>query len=162
MYPDEVTFALNRYSTLLLAALLAVLFTGLLTASAPAQESRVDEGASHALTKYLHRHRLPLVGAQVFSSAGPERKLLLYGYVATDFGKHDAERKAVKFLGGGTVAITNSIEVNPSIAKQAAASRGESSRDSVPDTDAEWNKVMMGIYRNGLQPLPPPDASPAP
>jgi hypothetical protein len=150
----------NRLAFRLMAMLGALAIVSTLAVPALAQQYQVDDAASKALTQYLHHHRLPLVGAQVFTTASGERKLLLYGYVATDFGKRDAERKALKFLGDSSMATTNSIKVNPSIVN--GGGKQPSGSGSVRDTNDEWNKVMMGIYRNGLQPLPQPGAQPQP
>ena len=60
---------------------------------AAAQSSNVDNATSAKLTKYLHNHRLPMVGAQI-SNTDAGRQLMLYGFVATDFGKDDAVTKS--------------------------------------------------------------------
>src|SRR5260370_22692258 len=77
-------------------AIMAALF--LSAAPAMAQQYTVDRKASDALSAYLKDNRLPLVGAQVLQDASGTRRLVLYGYFATQFGKDDAEQKASKYL----------------------------------------------------------------
>lgn len=129
-----------------------------LTASAVrAQQYHVDQDTSAALTKYLHKHRLPLVGAQVQRDDAGDPQVHLYGFVATDAGKADAERKAKRFLGVTGVPITNSIQINPSINSHGAnGAAADASPDSAAPTNSnqQWNNAMQGIYKNGAQPLP--------
>ncbi len=68
-------------------------------AAALAQDFTVDSAASDALTNYLRQNRLPLVGAQIGKAPAGARRLVLYGYVATQQGKSDAESKAVAYMG---------------------------------------------------------------
>src|SRR6516225_9058923 len=63
-----------------------------------AQSYKVDAADSHSLTAYLSQHRLPLVGAHVLADAAGNRRIVLYGFVATEFGKDDAARKALVFV----------------------------------------------------------------
>jgi hypothetical protein len=83
----------------------------------PAQ-SMLDAARSRGATDYLHSHRLPFVTAKVFSRAGEPASLTLSGQVATEFGREDAERKALKFLSVGTqrMALDNQIQVEPNLA----------------------------------------------
>ena len=82
----------------------------------PAQ-SMLDEARSRGTTDYLHSHRLPFVTAKVFSRAsGEPASLTLSGQVATQFGREDAERKALKFLGMQRLALDNQIQVEPNLA----------------------------------------------
>jgi hypothetical protein len=70
---------------------------------------------SDQLTYYLQGHRLPLVGAQVASAASGAHKVILYGYVATEHGKHDAVDKARRFLNDSNAEIDNRIVVSPEL-----------------------------------------------
>src|SRR5271167_3059244 len=81
---------------------------------AAAQSSNVDTTTSTKLTNYLHKNRLPMVGAQI-SNTSAGRRLMLYGYVATDFGKDDAVTKSKQYLHDSTIAVTNNIRVNPQL-----------------------------------------------
>ncbi len=136
----------------------AILLTALLLIAAHAvhaQQYHVDQASSTALTKYLHRHRLPLVGAQVMRDEAGNPKVNLYGFVATDSGRADAERKAQRFLGVSEVPVTNSIQINPSINSQSAATAQPGSAPA-QNSNRQWNNAMQGIYKNGAQPLPSP------
>ncbi|HLH76792.1 MAG TPA: hypothetical protein VKV28_08320 [Candidatus Binataceae bacterium] len=70
---------------------------------------------SQALTNYLHRHRLPLVGAELIPHPGGKPQLVLFGFTATNFGKHDAVTKARRFLHNAPVTVTNRIIVRPEL-----------------------------------------------
>ena len=129
--------------------------SAIVTAISFAQQDQIDHYTSDRLTKFLHQQSLPLVGAQVLQT--PEgRKLLLYGFVATDYGKVDAEKKALKFLGDESITIANSIEIDPAVEKLRSSSPKSGSSAPIPNTDQEWNKTIDNIYRNGAQPLPQP------
>ena len=97
--------------------------------AAIAQSFTVDSAASDALTTYLRQHRLPLVGAQIGTAPVGARRVVLYGYVATEFGKSDAESKALAYLGSPPPEVINRIVIQPDIAKmkengQAGSSSG--------------------------------------
>jgi hypothetical protein len=85
--------------------------------AALAQEFTVDSAASAALTSYLKQNRLPLVGAQIGTASTGARRLVLYGYVATQFGKSDAENKAIAYMGAPRPDVVNRIVIQPEIAK---------------------------------------------
>src|SRR5438067_30081 len=93
------------------------------------QTYQVDTNSSHALTAFLREHRLPLVGAQVLTDSAGERRIVLYGFVATDFGKNDAARKAVDYMNKGAQSaapqVENRIEVRPDIARMGSHSNTE-------------------------------------
>lgn len=72
-------------------------------------------GVSQSLTGYLHTHRLPLVGAQVLQNPDGSREVVLYGFTATDFGKHDAVTKTRRFLKDREIGVTNRIKVRPEL-----------------------------------------------
>jgi hypothetical protein len=95
-------------------------------ATAVAQNFTVDTAASDALTNYLRQNRLPLVGAQIGSSATGERRLVLYGYVATQMGKDDAQAKAVAHLGSPLPEVINRIVIQPELATMRSVGRGDS------------------------------------
>ncbi|MHB8383487.1 MAG: hypothetical protein ACYDC3_14265 [Candidatus Binataceae bacterium] len=117
-----------------------------------AQQYHVDEASSTALTKYLHRHRLPLVGAQVRRTDAGVPKVNLYGFVASDADRAEAEIKVQRYLAVKGVLITDSIQINPSIKSGSAAT----SQGAAPaqNSNQQWNHAMEGIYKDGAQPLP--------
>src|SRR5215469_10824049 len=71
--------------------------------------STPDSSESRALTDYLKQRKLPLVGAQVLRSSDGRRKVVLYGFVGSDFGKTDAAQKARYFLRDSSVEVDNRI-----------------------------------------------------
>lgn len=145
----------------ILATLFLTAFFLVAADSVHAQQYHVDQDSSAALTKYLHKHRLPLVGAQVMRDNTGTPQLNLYGFVATDAGRADAVRKAERFLGAGEVPVVNSIQVNPSINSHGAdggAANAPPGSATAPNSSQQWNNAMQGIYKNGAQPLPSPGA----
>jgi len=79
----------------------------------------VDSAQSTALTNYLHTHQLPLVGARVLASNGSSRQAILYGYVATPFGKADAVDKTRQWLNDHGAQVDNRIKIEPDLAGPA-------------------------------------------
>jgi len=74
-----------------------------------------DPGESRALTEYLKQRKLPLVGAQVLRSSEGGRKVVLYGFVGSAFGKEDAAQKTHGFLHDSSVEVDNRINVRPEL-----------------------------------------------
>jgi hypothetical protein len=137
--------------------------------AAPAQSYKVDAADSQSLTTYLRQHRLPLVGAQVMGDAAGNRRIVLYGFVATEFGKNDAARKALGFIEQGAQAgtpapqpagapapqVENRIEIRPEIARMkmqgtpaAAADSGNESLGQVLDDIDRYGVTMAPAERN--------------
>ncbi len=144
--------ALNLAVTLMAALVMAP--------AAGAQSYQVDQYASKRVTHFLHNHDLPLVGAQVIDNPGSNRELHLYGFVATQFGKKDAEQKALKYLGDPSIVVVNSIQIDPSIENMRPLSpevpAAAETPVAPPNPNQEWDKAIDNIYRNGAQPLPQP------
>lgn len=92
-----------------------------------------DQSRSEALTAYLKHHRLPLVGAQVLKSSAGQRAVVLYGFVGSDFGKHDAVTKTQSYLADSDVPVDNRIKVRPELLT-AGASGGMSAGSSADET----------------------------
>jgi len=92
----------------------------------------VDTPQSTALTNYLHSRQLPLVGARVLASNGGPRQAILYGYVATPFGKADAVDKAREFLNDSGAQVDNRIKIEPDLAGPAA-NPNAATADNNPD-----------------------------
>lgn len=76
---------------------------------------------ARALTDYLKAHRLPLVGANVVVSGG-QREVILYGFVATAYGKRDAEQTARRFMRDPNVEVANRVIVAPQLLAASSAS----------------------------------------
>jgi hypothetical protein len=71
-------------------------------------------GQSRVLTSYFAAHRLPLVGASVIATSSG-RQVILYGFVATDHGKTDAEEDVRRIVNDSQVAIDDRIVVQPQL-----------------------------------------------
>jgi hypothetical protein len=99
----------------------------------PAQ-SMLDAARSRGATDYLHSHRLPFVTVKVFSRAsGEPASLTLSGQVATEFGREDAERQALKFLGVQNLALDNQIQVEPNLATREIPPGNQNSVIKLPN-----------------------------
>jgi hypothetical protein len=96
-----------------------------------AQNYTVDTAASEALANYLRQNRLPLVGAQIGTASTGARRLVLFGYVATQQGKIDAESKSVAYLGNPQPELINRIVIKPEIANMRSAGQS-GTEDSSP------------------------------
>jgi hypothetical protein len=134
--------------------LIAIICTLGAIGGAAAQSNVVDKTTSAKLTKYLHSHRLPMVGAQI-SDTSSGRHLMLYGFVATDFGKDDAETKAKAFLHDSTIAVVNNIRVNPQLKHMKIAppssesASGDMGSGATPPPRADWENTFDNTLRAG-------------
>jgi hypothetical protein len=90
-----------------------------------------DDPASDPLSDYLHANHLPLVEARTIVNASGERSVLLYGYVATDFGKRDAEDQTNDFMDDPDITIINRIVVRPELLTIATPGNSNSSADGI-------------------------------
>ena len=121
---------------------------------ARAQNYVIDQRTSDAITKYLHMSELPMVTALYSTSPAGNKRLILTGFVATQFGRDDAERIATGYLNDPSVNLVDQILLDPHVeelwppAGSAAAAAGSQSPSS---PDQLWNKTMQGIYKNGGQ-----------
>ncbi len=165
--------------TVTVAAMVAsVIAIALVTTPLPAiaQTFTVDGSASESLTNYLRQNRLPLVGAQIGTAPTGARRLVLYGYVATQTGKSDAQSKAVAYMGSPSPDVVNRIVIKPDIANMRAGgqagqagSAGGSADNSQTGSANDYagattagafpgesiDQVMRDIQRYGIQ--SPPD-----
>ena len=139
---------MRRMHTLIWAIIVMLAMGGI----ARAQDYVIDQRTSDAITKYLHMSELPMVTAQFSTSAGGSKQLILTGFVATQFGRDDAERIATGYLNDPSVNMVDQIVLDPHVedmrpsAGSAAAASGSQSSSS---PDQLWNKTMQGIYKNG-------------
>ena len=94
----------------------------------------IDSPQSQGLSDYLKHHSLPLVGAQVVTSPSGGKQVILFGFVASDFGKTDAEQKARHYLKDPSLVVDNRIKISPEL----AGSRGSSGStvNGVPSANA--------------------------
>ena len=121
---------------------------------ARAQNYVIDQGTSDAITKYLHMNELPMVTAEFSTSPGGSKQLILTGFVATQFGRNDAERIATAYLNDPSVNMVDQILLDPHVEDlrppQGSGAAAASSQ-SPNSPDQLWNKTMQGILRNGGQ-----------
>jgi hypothetical protein len=116
-----------------------------------------NQGESRALTDYLKQHRLPLVGGQVLEQPKTgARVVVLYGFVATDFGKNDARQKAQSFIGDDSVAVDNRITVNPDLltAGRSAGSpdaQAQADQNAQAQADKEAQQAQAANSMPGVQ-----------
>jgi len=120
----------------------------------------IDSPQSQGLSDYLKHHQLPLVGAQVVTSPSGGRQVILFGFVASDFGKTDAEQKARHYLKDQSVMVDNRIKISPELAgsKGGAGStvNGAPSANAMPSDgfDPDTGTGSLQDYQNNQ----PPDA----
>jgi hypothetical protein len=122
---------------------------------ARAQNYVINQGTSDALTKYLHLNELPMVTAQFSTSSGGSKQLILTGFVATHFGRDDAERIATAYLNDPSVNMVDQILLDPHVEDMRSVPPGSAAAARDPQSpsspDQLWNKTMQGIYKNGGQ-----------
>ena len=166
MLGEKARDARRRTRILVTIAMLAAAIAVTLAASsarAIAQEYTIDSAASEALTGYLRKNRLPLVGAQIGKAPGGARRLVLYGYVATQYGRSDAESKALGYLGSPRPEVVNRIVIQPEIAKMKGDSSGAAAA-AAPGVAGEQqqgsfagqsiDQVLDDIQRYGIHRVP--------
>jgi hypothetical protein len=96
----------------------------------------IDASQSQALSDYLKHHQLPLVGGQVVNSTSGGRQVILFGFVASDFGKTDAEQKARNYLKDPTLVVDNRIKVSAELGGDAQASGSRPGNAESPTADS--------------------------
>ena len=121
----------------------------------------IDSAQSQGLSDYLKHHSLPLVGAQVVTSPSGGKQAILFGFVASDFGKTDAEQKARHYLKDSSLVVDNRIKISPELAGGHGGSGStvngvpSSSNAMSPDgSDPYAASGSVQDYQNNM----PPDA----
>ncbi len=139
----------------MLALVAAIIVMHAATSFAHAQNYVIDQGTSDALTRYLRMNELPMVTAEFSTSPGGAKQLILTGFVATQFGRTDAERIATGYLNDPSVNMVDQILLDPHVedlrSSAPAGSAAAAGSQSPNSPDQLWNKTMQGIYRNGGQ-----------
>lgn len=111
-----------------------------------------DSSESSALSSYLQSHRLPLVGAQVLTNDSGNRQVILYGFVATDFGKQDAADKARRYLRDPSLAVINRIAVRPQLLASGSSGSTTLPPPTIPPSSSGGGNVgSMQSYENQTQ-----------
>ena len=120
----------------------------------------IDSPQSQGLSDYLKHHSLPLVGGQVVTSPSGGKQVILFGFVASDFGKTDAEQKARHYMKDPTLVVDNRIKISPELAGAHGSSgstvNGVPSANAMPSdgSDPYANSGSIQDYENNM----PPDA----
>jgi hypothetical protein len=117
----------------------------------------IDSPQSEALSDYLKHHSLPLVGAQVVTSPSGGKQVILFGFVASDFGKADAEQKARKYLKDQSIVVDNRIKISPELAgggSSGSTVNGVPSANAMPTggTDPYGSSGSIQDYQNNEPP----------
>jgi len=144
------TTVMRRLQILVSAITVMLAMSGI----ARAQNYLIDQGTSDAITKYLHMSELLMVTAQFSTSPGGSKQLILTGFVATQFGRDDAERIATGYLNDPSVKMVDQILLDPHVEDMRGtqpAQAGAAGSQSPSSPDQLWNKTMQGIYKNGGQ-----------
>ena len=130
------------------------------SASGTVAGGTIDSPQSQGLSDYLKAHSLPLVGAQVVTSSSGGKQVILFGFVASDFGKTDAEQKARHYLKDPTLVVDNRIKISPELAGGHGSSNstvnGVPSGNAMPydnnSTDPYASTGTVQDYQNNLPP----------
>ncbi|HEV2170796.1 MAG TPA: hypothetical protein VGR40_07600 [Candidatus Binatus sp.] len=115
----------------------------------------IDSPQSQGLSDYLKHHSLPLVGAQVVTSPSGGKQVILFGFVASDFGKTDAEQKARHYLSDPNLVVDNRIKVSGELARGGKSSG--STVNGVPSGNA-YDSTDPYASPGSAQDNLPPDA----
>jgi hypothetical protein len=100
----------------------------------PSLAADTSDGSSmDTLSAYLHARHLPLVEARQLTDDSGHESVLLYGFVATDLGKRDAEDDARDYLDDPDITITNQIKVRPELLTLGRSGSGPDASSEVPD-----------------------------
>lgn len=124
-----------------------------------AQSDNVDQASSKSLTSYFKENRLPLVGAQVMKESNGQRRVVLYGFVATDEGKQDAERKALAYLGTPVPAIDDRLVIKPELATMTGpespqpeeSANYQSEGSTAPSGAITFDQLYQQIQQYGIK-----------
>ncbi len=129
-----------------------------------------DSQLGQQMTDYFKGNRLPLVGAQAYTDSSGERQVVLFGLVATSFGKSDAVQKAASLLNDPAIAIVNRIKIDPTLMTangapeqpaQNADSNGATAQTPPPpqmggvqDYESQNQANRYSAYQQAQQPYP--------
>jgi hypothetical protein len=114
----------------------------------------IDSPQSQALSDYLKHHSLPLVGAQVVTSPSGGKQAILFGFVASEFGKTDAEQKARRYLKDPSLVVDNRIKISPELAGGKGSSGSTANNLPSDGSDPYASSGSIQDYENNQ----PPDA----
>ena len=151
---EELRLLWVRLRRFLFAILVGV---QLLSGAGPAraQDYTADRAAGDELTAYLRRHHLPLVSAEVLKTTDGDERVVLYGFVASDFGKGDAKIKALEHIGKKGIPVENRIVVRPEIGRlKSSRAAGASVKEPGNQANESLDQVIDEIQRFGVKSPP--------
>jgi hypothetical protein len=114
----------------------------------------IDSAGSQGLSDYLKSHSLPLVGAQVVTSGSGGKQVILFGFVASEFGKADAEQKARHYLKDASIVVDNRIKISPELGGMRAGAPNNLIPSAADGSDPYAATGSLQDYQNNQ----PPDA----
>lgn len=85
---------------------------------------RTPESSADVLANYLHQNRLSLIQGRILPDENGNRQVIIYGFVATAFGKADVADQTRAFLKDSSIKIISRVKVRPEIANQEACPVG--------------------------------------
>jgi hypothetical protein len=141
------------------AASLGASYSAVPSPSGTVSGGTIDSAQSQGLSDYLKHHQLPLVSGQVVTSPSGGRQVILLGFVASNYGKTDAEVKAQTYLKDKNLVVDNRIKVSPELAgaKSGGGSDptgGASAAGADPYATSAPGAGSVQDYQNNI----PPDA----
>ncbi|HUO04329.1 MAG TPA: hypothetical protein VMU16_03930 [Candidatus Binataceae bacterium] len=108
----------------------------------------IDSSQSNALTDYLKNHHLPLVKAQVVNSPSAGTQVILFGFVASDFGKSDAEHRTRVYLKDSALVVDNRIKVSPALWQGNQSGAPTGSNPPTDSSDPYASSAAIQDYQN--------------
>jgi hypothetical protein len=102
------------------------------SSSGTVADGTIDSAQSQGLSNYLKHHSLPLVGGQVVTSPSGGQQVILFGFVASDFGKTDAEQKARHYMKDTSLVVDNRIKISPELAGASGHGSSSSTANGLP------------------------------
>jgi hypothetical protein len=112
-----------------------------------------DPELSNRITTYLKDHCLPLARASIARQPDGAREVLLYGFVASDFGKRDAEEKTAALLANSGIPVKNTIMVRPDLAalQTQPGNAPDSAAEKVDQSNSLAQQNAIQQYQNQNQ-----------
>ncbi len=118
--------------------------TAAASSAPPSRSGALTPADGQILTDYLKSQRLPLVSAQVVDGGSGARQVILYGFVATNAGKSNAEAYTRRYLNDPGIVIDNRIKVSPELAKSAPAPAASSGDPYATTSSDPYGSTLPG------------------
>ncbi|SRR5579875_477998 len=125
----------------------------------PMYEPKLAELAVE-VTQYLNAHCLPLVRASVTKAANGYPQIMLYGFVASNWAKQQAEARTDDLIAFTGIPLTDAIVVRPELASATADRTVSNTVNSPSDSSAAPQPVQQRQNQDPNGSLTIPLASP--